>query len=170
MRDSPLGTKLESRWTTLKQAGRFLLHGVTGSTTVLHLVQPHWPTVREDTRLSVAAALAATTGRNAYPVVDDRGHFLGLLRVTHLDRVNPERWPSLNVDAVALTSSLVPSLKPHDSISTALERMEALRVNELPAVEGERYLGMVSREQIHAGASIRSGSIARFRPLQGGTA
>lgn len=151
------------------EAGSVMLQSVMGGMpNVRQLAQPDWPTVERDTRLSIVATLVSSTGRSTYPVVDDTRRFFGLVTLAHLGRVERERWPWMGAHDVALPRGLVPVLAPNDSAMTALERMNALRVNELPAVEGEQYLGMVSREQIFALMHLRASNTARVGQPQGG--
>ncbi|PYE54541.1 hypothetical protein [Deinococcus yavapaiensis] len=59
---------------------------------------------------------------------------------------------------------------PSASSFSKLNRTHAAQEDELLAVERERYLGKVSREQIFALMHLRASSFSRFRPLEGGSA
>src|ERR1035441_5781356 len=50
--------------------------------------------------------------------------------------------------AQELINSVLPQLKLSDTVSTALQLMSDFKITHLPVVSGEKYLGMISEDDL----------------------
>ena len=118
------------------------------------LAQEEWPTVPRGTKLQVIADLVLETGRRAYPVVED-GQFFGLVTLDTLKQVGRDRWIWTNVEDAMVTS--VHSLPPEATAFDALRLISQHNVHQAPVLDGNQYLGMVSRGQLMALLQLYTG-------------
>ena len=116
------------------------------------------------TRVSELLTLFDRHDYNAFPVVDDRTHVLGV--VSKLDVLRAFLAPQDAGEAAvaerpaeALMTREVVAVGPEDSLRTAGERMAGAKLHSLPVVEeknGDRLLvGVVSRGDILRGLRYR---------------
>lgn len=126
------------------------------------LAQEDWPTVTVDTPLQQIADLVLETGRRAYPVTDALGRFVGLVTLDGLRGVERERWPWLPAGRVMLRE--VHHLPPEASALDTLRVFGERGVHQMPVLDGERYVGMISRAQLMALLQLYGGGGAARSP------
>ncbi len=103
--------------------------------------------------LSVQDAVAGAVMRHGLRtlyVVDPDGTLRGLVTLRELAGVPLERRPGTPVGEVMVESDRLVTLGPGDSGWTALRRMAAHGVNQLPVVERGRLVGALTRERLLA--------------------
>jgi Zn-dependent protease len=73
---------------------------------------------------------------------------VGLVTLEDLRRVARDDWPGTSLRDVMVPLSRLKSVAPSDSLLVAFERMNEASVGELPVVEGDRILGVITHEDI----------------------
>lgn len=107
--------------------------------------------VRPETPVQAAAALLASHGFTAAPVVDAEGALLGIVTEADLmrGRVRPEGWPAVpeaTVGTVMTGSPLV--MRPEDDLADVVTLMLDAPVRTVPIVDEGRLVGIVSRRDV----------------------
>jgi len=87
------------------------------------------------------------TGRRCFPVVET-DKLLGIVTLHHVKGVPPSARASTKVEAVMTPLEETVKVAPDETLSSLLEQMTADGVNQVLVVQGERLLGLVSREQL----------------------
>lgn len=87
------------------------------------------------------------SGRRCFPVMEE-GQLRGLLTLGQIAEVPRERWPATRVADIMVPLDRLKVVRPEDALTTVLERMAAEDVNQFPVLEGERFVGMVSRDTL----------------------
>ncbi len=102
--------------------------------------------VSDKMKLGEFVDVVKKSSRNFFPVEDeDTGKFLGMI---HLDQVRPYLFSREMYDVVLICEIMDAKpavVAPDDSLTEVLEKMEATRSIRLPVVDGDKYLGMVSK-------------------------
>jgi CBS domain-containing protein len=124
---------------------------------------------RETTSYKELVGLLATRRVSALPVVDDRGHVLGvvseadlllkreqpsrpLVQVLSAPRRRRERAKAQATAAAELMSRPAVTIDPEATLAAAARRLHAARVKRLPVVDaGGRLVGIVSRVDLLKG-------------------
>ncbi len=91
--------------------------------------------------------VAHPSGRRCFPVIED-GRLRGLLTLGQIAEVPRQRWPATRVANIMVPLVELKFVQPEDALTTVLGRMAAEEVNQLPVLEGERFLGIVSRDTL----------------------
>jgi Zn-dependent protease len=95
-------------------------------------------------------------GQRALPVVED-GHLVGIVSVTDAKHLGQEAWATTPVSEV-MTRMPLKTLGPDASLTAALQLMVENGVHQLPIVEDQALVGMVSRADVmrylHAGPGV----------------
>ena len=95
----------------------------------------------------VVDQVAHPSGRRCFPVMEG-GKLRGLLTLGQIAEVPRQRWPATRVADVMVPLAELKFVQPEDALTTVLGRMAAEDVNQLPVLEGERFLGIVSRDTL----------------------
>lgn len=82
---------------------------------------------------------------HAAAVVED-GRYLGMIRVEELADTAQEEWAVTTVEALMRTD--FPTADPRWHLREALTAMERADIDLLPVVEGDRFVGMVTTDEI----------------------
>lgn len=87
------------------------------------------------------------SGRRCFVVIDD-GRLAGLLTLHRIREAPRDQWPTLRVEDLMIPREALKTVGPDDPLVTVFERMVAEDVNQFPVMEGERFMGMVSRDTL----------------------
>ena len=87
------------------------------------------------------------SGQRHFLVVDD-GQPRGLVTLRDVTQVPRERWDWVSVSEVMVPWARLGRVRPDTELLAALEVMDDERVGQLPVVEGDRLLGLLTREEI----------------------
>ncbi|MEK6439054.1 CBS domain-containing protein [Pseudonocardia sp. T1-2H] len=129
-------------------------------------------TVRPMTPVPEAAALLASHGFTAAPVVDDQGRLIGIVTEADLVRhqIRPEGWPARsggNTVGEVMTGSPL-ALRPVDDLADVVSLMLDARVRSIPIVEDDGELvGIVSRRDVLRVVARREQTSAEVRSRRG---
>jgi Zn-dependent protease len=77
-------------------------------------------------------------------VVDDNA-LLGIVTLTDIKELERERWPETSVREIMTGRDALYSVTPDAQLVAALERMVQHDLNQMPVLDGDRLVGMVSR-------------------------
>lgn len=111
-------------------------------------------TVPARTPVRAAAALLASHGFTAAPVVDQDGRLLGVITEADLirDRVRHERWrprPERSEPTVGQTMTAPPvTMRPDDDLADVVDRMLRDRIRVVPILQDGVLVGIVSRRDV----------------------
>jgi Zn-dependent protease len=86
-----------------------------------------------------------------WALVEDAGRLVGLITLSDVQRLDPERWESTPVVRVATPADQLLTAAPETPVREILVAMGSRDVNQIPIVEHDRVLGAVTRETlVHA--------------------
>ena len=102
-------------------------------------------TVPADASVREVATRFRTNGHGAYPIVDARGHCVGIVSRSDL-LLDGSELPDGPVESIAARD--VVSVSPADSLDDALQRMLQEDVEHLPVIEDGALVGMCTRTDI----------------------
>jgi Zn-dependent protease/predicted transcriptional regulator len=97
------------------------------------------------------------SSQRAFPVVDD-GRLVGLVCLEDVRRLPRERRAETRLAEIMTPVGSLHTLSPSEKASAALSRLGEYQVNQLPVVQDERLLGMVTREAILRWLSLSRGT------------
>ena len=72
----------------------------------------------------------------------------GIMTLHHIKAVAHSLWPTTPLSQAMTPIDQVQTASPREEMSSLLERMDSLDINQLPVVEGSRLLGIVARDNI----------------------
>jgi CBS domain-containing protein len=98
----------------------------------------------------------AMRGQRAMPVVED-GKLIGIMSVTDAKHLATDAWPTTTVRDV-MTRSPLTTVTPDDSLATAFDLIVAHGVHQLPVVNADTLVGMVTRADVMGHLHSRSGN------------
>jgi len=111
------------------------------------IMSPEVPTISRDLSLEDFVRELFRTGRRCHLVVSD-GHLVGMMDVHQLNRIPREEWATTSVQTAMLPPGKIHWVRPEQPLLSILERMQSEDVNQMPVVDGERIIGIVSRDSI----------------------
>jgi len=87
------------------------------------------------------------TGRQ-FHIVGVTGHPTGIVTLQAVQRFPREEWPSMSVQAAMLPTDAVHRASPSESVAGVLERMQRGDVNQMPVMNGDELVGLITRDSI----------------------
>jgi CBS domain-containing protein len=94
--------------------------------------------------------------RRAMPVVDD-GRLVGIMSITDAKHLDQQAWATTRIGNV-MTHTPLKTLGPDANLAAALQLMVENGVHQLPIMEDQALVGMVSRADVmrylHAGPGV----------------
>ncbi len=132
--------------TRRRQLVREVLEGVS----VSRLVIPSGPVVHEHVDLNALAMdWMIRSGERAFPVVDDRGAFLGLVTFTDLRKVPRADWGNTEVGQIMTPRSRLVTASPREDLADAADKLARADVGQLPVFDREQALvGQLLRRDV----------------------
>lgn len=94
------------------------------------------------------------TDQQAFPVEADN-RSIGLVRFSDLSKLPQSEWSSATVSHVMTRLAELPSLPPNAGAEEALERLTERDVEQLPVVDREHVIGLVSRSDLIKWLALR---------------
>ena len=99
------------------------------------------------------AALLASHGFTAAPVLDDGGHLVGIVTEADLvrDRIRPEGWPAAPARGVTVAEVMTGTplaMRPEDDLADVVSLMLDGHVRSVPIVDDGRVVGVLSRRDV----------------------
>ena len=87
------------------------------------------------------------TGKRAY-IVHENGHPIGMLTIHQLKQIPTSEWPRHTIKDVMMPLEQAHTIGPDDDLWKALSAMDSEGVNQLPVIERNEVIGMISRENL----------------------
>jgi Zn-dependent protease/predicted transcriptional regulator len=115
---------------------------------VRQAMRDHCPTVQEHLSLDQFIDEHIFRGGGKCFFVTDGDVLRGLVTLDDVRRVNRDDWPRTTVADVMIPFTAVKSANPSDSLLTAYELMNDHSLNQLPVVEDDRVVGVITRNDI----------------------
>ncbi len=81
-------------------------------------------------------------------IVKQEGSVIGLLTLHRLKSVPRSSWPTTTVAEVMIPGDEIKSVTPSMNVWDALGNMDRAGVNQLPVIENDHVVGMLSREDV----------------------
>ena len=106
-------------------------------------------TTTPNSLLSEVAEILAKNGIKGTPVLDDNSRLVGMVTLTDILQVHPDRRTTTMVSSV-MTRELVTTI-PDESLYTAFDKMTSNQIGRLPVIEqggNMKMIGIITREDI----------------------
>jgi len=116
--------------------------------TVGELMRRSGPTVAPE--LSLATLVHdyfVQSESRAFPVVRD-GRLVGLVSLTDVRRIPPERWSSASVESVMRRDDALVVAEPEEPLTQAFEQLAQQNLGQLPVLDHGRLVGMLLRSDV----------------------
>ncbi len=104
--------------------------------------------IRPETTLGELVKIISSSRRNIYPVVDMKGHLLGIVTLNDIREImfNSDMYNSITVEELM---TLPPAFIQHDDMmDVVMQKFEQTGAWNLPVVNDGKYLGFVSKSKI----------------------
>jgi CBS domain-containing protein len=95
------------------------------------------------------------TGQRSF-VVGDSGKLQGMVTMSNIKQIPKRRWSSTRIGEIMTPASKLKTAYAEQPASSLLEQMDELRVSEMPVVEKDKVIGVVSRESLMRLARTRA--------------
>ena len=134
--------------TAAEQASATLQGQLQGRTVAQAMVMVDEPRVPSRLKLrQLVDDFVLASGLRHFLVVDD-GQPRGLVTLRDVTQVPRERWDWVSVSEVMAPWSRLASVRPDTALLSALQVMDDQRVGQLPVVDGDRLVGLLTREEV----------------------
>ena len=122
---------------------RYLLHHLN----IVDILDKDFITIRENLLLRDFIDEFKKARRNYFPVLNEEKECVG---VVFLDDIRPHLFETNLYDLVTMGSVMrnLPVISLNEPISAALDKFETSKAWSLPVVEGDRFLGMLSKSTL----------------------
>jgi CBS domain-containing protein len=80
--------------------------------------------------------------------VSDDGELRGILTLHEISRIPQRQWRFTTAEQVMVNLKQLAKVTPNTELLFALQTMDDAKVAQLPVLEGDDLVGMLSREQI----------------------
>jgi Zn-dependent protease len=129
---------------------RQLVHDVLEGVSVSRLAIPPGPAVPPHLDLDTLVGDWMTrTGERAFPVVDGRGEFVGLVTFADLRKVPREQWKRAEVAQVMTPRAQLVTASPRDDLADAADKLAQADVGQLPVLDRDQTLvGQLLRRDV----------------------
>lgn len=81
-------------------------------------------------------------------VIIQAGQVAGLLTIHNIKEVPREQWAHITAAEVMTPVDRMKIISPHSELIQAMQAMDRDGVNQLPVMEGDQVMGMISREDV----------------------
>ncbi len=115
---------------------------------VREVMQTDCPTVRSSVTVSeFVHERVLRSGRKCF-MVSDNGSLKGLVTLHEVKELSQEAWPQKTVGEIMVPADQVRRLTPEESLLDAVQKMEQAEVDQMPVVEDEHLVGVLTREDV----------------------
>ncbi|CAA9545381.1 MAG: hypothetical protein AVDCRST_MAG19-418 [uncultured Thermomicrobiales bacterium] len=131
-----------------EQAGSTLQAQLSGTTVAQAMVMEIEPRVPSRLKLRQLVDDVALPSGQRYFLVIDGDEPRGLVTLRDLAKVPRERWDWASVGEVMVPWAQLQRVAPETELLTALRLMDDARIGQLPVVQNDRAIGLLTREEI----------------------
>ena len=103
------------------------------------------------------------TGGSGVYAVRQGGELVGIVDVLDADRIARGEWATTHVDAIMRPVAELEAVPPERPLLEIVARFEQTRREAFPVVDGTTFLGLVTRERVHALMRSRNAQVKRER-------
>jgi CBS domain-containing protein len=97
-----------------------------------------------------------TSGRRCFPVVSG-SQIMGMMTLRDVKAVPRDQWGTQTVKEAMTPFEKLKSVGPDEELSAILQILAADNINQVPVVQDNKIVGMVSRENLLNFINVRSG-------------
>jgi len=97
-----------------------------------------------------------TSGRRCFPVVSD-SQILGMMTLHNVKAIHREQWGTETVKEAMTPFEKLRWVRPDEELSSVIRILTEDDINQVPVVQDNQVVGMVSRENLLNFVNIRSG-------------
>lgn len=127
-----------------------------GGVTVDQAMSRDCQTVSGDTRLDQIVNEQVLTGGKRCFFVADTGRLRGLLTLSDMARVGRERWDDVTAEQTMVPLDKLVHVTPKTPLIKALQMMDMANVAQVPVVDGEQIVGMLTRDNVLHAIRVRT--------------
>lgn len=115
---------------------------------ISELIETNFSIVKPDYNLEAFIKVIASSSRNIFPVIDENKKLIGMV---HLDKIrsvifDPEQSQSTRVrDLMTIPAAVI---QTNENLHQVLGKFEETKLWNLPVVEGDQYVGFLSKSSI----------------------
>ena len=139
------GKKLASMLNlSVENRDKFLLSKLDLST----LIETNFSVIKPDESLSALIKVISSSSRNTFPVVDDKDELIGIIHMDDIRGIifNPEKHEGTIARGLMTKPAAV--IKMNENLHTVLKKFDDTNQWNLPVVEGNKYVGFVSKSSV----------------------
>jgi CBS domain-containing protein len=78
--------------------------------------------------------------------VEDNGILRGLVTLQQIKALPREEWLNTPLQTIMIPSGDLVVVEPHVSLQQVMDTMDERAISQMPVVDGDRVIGMVTRE------------------------
>jgi len=86
-------------------------------------------------------------GLRCFPVID-KGKMLGIVTLNEVKNLDKGQWGKKKVTEMMVPLAKVQSVRPDDEVGLALQKMVRGNINQLPVLQGDKFVGLISRDRV----------------------
>ena len=143
---------------------RLALDEALAGMTVAQLMRSQGPVAAPDLSVEELVRDQIVPDEGAVPVIED-GLFKGLVSISDVRTIPPERWPFTPVRSVTRGADALTATTPDASLSSAFDLLAQQDVDQLPVVVGGRLVGVLRRRDVARWIELVWGPSARGRGI-----
>lgn len=135
---------------------RLVIKHSLGGKPAEHFMNPQPPTIPSDLSLEdFTRQHLLQKSDSLFPVVDERGEFVGCIDAAAVSRVPERQWALKTVGQIRFDCRSDRQIAPETDAVVALSRMAEKGYRELLVVQGERLMGVLTRHALLRYLSLR---------------
>lgn len=129
---------------TVENRDKFLLSKMDLSA----LIETNFSVIKPDESLGELIKVISASNRNTFPVVDDKDELVGIIHMDNIRGIifNPEKHEGTIVSG--LMSKPLAVIKLNENLHSVLKKFDDTNQWNLPVVEGNKYVGFVSKSSV----------------------
>jgi predicted transcriptional regulator len=124
------------------------LREMLGGVTVAQVMQREYPHVQGRMSLEQLVEEKVLTGGQRYFFVEENGRLQGMLTLKDITGVPREDWGRILVEEAMVPLERLVKVSPDMKVLEALQAMDDASIAQVPVLEAERMVGLLTREQI----------------------
>lgn len=125
--------------------------------TVEQVMSRIYPLVSPNTSLrQLVEERVRTTGQRTFYIEDEDGIPQGVLKLEQILAIPNHKWPFITVERVMTPLSDITTVTPQTELINALQSMESANLSQVPVLEQNQLIGVLSREKVMSLVQARS--------------